>query len=132
MAWRPHIRADGTYSFSSTSSTSSCLPSRRHLTPCLSLSRSDAHRNTTTRKTLGRLLYPPPGGTRVWSHTATETARLAFDDRFFARSMSRPTRSRLAGLGNERFELDSSNGENRTVIARLGLSLLSRIRGCSL
>lgn len=125
MAWRPHIRADGTYSLPPPPPPPPPSPppaSLRAPAPDavpLSFAIGCPSKYNYAKNTR-RLLYPPPGGTRVWSHTATETARLAFDDRFFVRSMSRLTRSLAGWSGNDRFELDSSNRENRTVIARLG------------
>ncbi|CAL1686095.1 unnamed protein product [Lasius platythorax] len=90
MAWRPHIRADGTYS----SPPPPPPPPPPPLPPPATL-RAPAPDAVPLSFAIGcpskynyakntrRLLYPPPGGTRVWSHTATETARVGFRRSFF-------------------------------------------------
>lgn len=106
-----HTRADGTYSSSASSSSSSSSSSsflpfalRAPAPGAVALSFAiGCPSKYNYAKNTRRLLYPPPGGTRVWSHTATETApytRLAFVDRFF-QTIDEST-SKIAGCGPER------------------------------
>lgn len=87
----------------------------------LSLSRSDAHRNTTMRKTLDDCYIRRPEA--LASGRIPQRKQPVYSVGFrrsFFRSMSRRSaRSRLTrGCC---FELDSSNRENRAAIAQLGL-----------